>query len=178
MSICYRIQLILLGNLNLVIQNFQHMLVSDEVKTKVGPLCGAPLRAKNITNIWFNLKNNDLNELNSGFFGDPISWPLSRCFPEQINRASSLCRAFVFVVPQKSEDICTFVFYSDLFKCHPLMKDFLTILSIAVLIIPCPLPLLLFFRTLARKVIIDTFTHSTVSVSSIGMLAHQGSANL
>lgn len=36
----------------------------------------------------------------------------------------------------------TFAFYSGLLKCHPLMKDFLTILSIARLITPYPLTLL------------------------------------
>lgn len=172
MSICYRTQFILLGNLNLAIQNSQHMLVSDEVKTEVGPLCWAPLRAQNITNIWLNLQNNDLNELNSDFFGDPISdpslavsmssWPLM--IPET-HQACCLCGAFVFV-PQKSEDICSFAFHSGLLKCHPLMKYFLTILSIVVLITPCSLTLLFFFRTLARKAITDTFTHSPMSVSS------------
>lgn len=145
---CYRIQFILLGNLNLVLQNFQHMLVSDEVKTKVGPLCWAPLCAKNITNIWFNLQNNDMNELNSAFFCDPISWPLSHCCPVQqpaglmmpeIHQHVLYAGPLYLLSPRSQR---TFAFYSGLLKCHPLMKDFLTILSIAVLITPYPLTLL------------------------------------
>lgn len=158
------------------------MLLSDEVKTKVGPLSWTLLYAKNSINIiWVN------HQKIIWIIRSHLLWPyfltLPSLFPWVAATLASLwCLRYsshvlyagplylLFPRSHKPSSV-----YSGLLKFHLFMKDFFTIPSTVVLK-TLYLPPCFFLQDIVSKVSMYVFRFSLVSTSSIGMPAYQGSS--